>query len=139
MPTRMFKSRDAAEDAYRKASRDAVNQGRALQALYSKAIEWRTAPAGKGNRYKAGLFDRESRGGPKVIVVFESKTNDMPCISVFDAFEWSEYQLRVTGSRNDYESNAIRKLAEWVAETVATDVLATQRIHQPDAGSAVAS
>lgn len=100
-----FKDRQTAEEEYRKASRECIDQLRLARALYSDGVQW-----GKTRKpYRFGVFDTHTPCGPKVVYVFHPEVNSEPDIRVVDPWgdTLSLMEQNASYYNNDAESNAL--------------------------------
>lgn len=84
-----FRTRDDAEAAYRSAEQTSHLRVRGLMALMQGQVRWLDVPAPyQAGAYRFGVFDAESMGGMKVMVVFHPPSQQ-PHVVVGDAYEWA--------------------------------------------------
>ena len=93
-----FADRATAEAEYCKADNERIDQLRLGRAIYKGRIDW-----GKIRKpYRFGVFDRQSCGGPRIVLVFDPGGQE-PALDVIDP--WGN-ELR------DLEEMALRYPAE---------------------------
>lgn len=116
MGKKRFRSYAEAEEAYIKAETERCLLMRAVMALYKgragkvqeSPIHWRPwISGGKGNKYRVGLFDLDSPGGPKLIEVFDSKTNQGASLYVYDAYEYCNRVIERAGRAPGIDKDAV--------------------------------